>query len=476
MAFAIALILLVIGTVVFHVASPWWFTPIASNWGMMDDTVKLTFWVTGVVFVAVNLFMAYCVVRYRHRKGREQRAEYEPENRKLEWWLTIVTSVGVAAMLAPGLLVWAKFVTVPEGTAEIEALGQQWTWSYRLPGEDGVLGATDPALVTVSNQFGIDKGDDKGRDDILVANPELHLPIDQPVKMLLRSKDVLHNFTVAQFRVKMDLVPGMVTYMWLTPTRTGAFDVLCEELCGVGHFAMRGRVVVDSPDDYRAWLAQQPTFAQLEARPAPDAVAGQATFATCTACHGAKGEGNETLNAPKLAGQHPWYVAQQLRNFKHGIRGGAPGETIAAQMVPFASMLDDTAVANVAAHIATLPDDPPRATLQGDAERGSRTYVTCANCHGTEGQGVWSTKSPRLANQSDWYLIRQLNNFRTGVRGRHPQDFYGAQMARIARILDDEQTAADLVAYIGTLRGAPARLASASDASGAPRETGHAEH
>ena len=254
MAFAIALILLVIGTVVFHVASPWWFTPIASNWGMMDDTVKLTFWVTGVVFIAVNLFMAYCVVRYRHRKGREQRSEYEPENRKLEWWLTIVTSVGVAAMLAPGLLVWAKFVTVPEGTAEIEALGQQWTWSYRLPGEDGVLGATDPALVTVSNQFGIDKGDDKGRDDILVANPELHLPIDQPVKMLLRSKDVLHNFTVAQFRVKMDLVPGMVTYMWLTPTRTGAFDVLCEELCGVGHFAMRGRVVVDSPDDYRAWL------------------------------------------------------------------------------------------------------------------------------------------------------------------------------------------------------------------------------
>ena len=104
MAFAIALILLVIGTVVFHVASPWWFTPIASNWGMMDDTVVLTFWVTGVVFVAVNLFMAYCVVRYRHRKGREQRSEYEPENRKLEWWLTIVTSVGVAAMLAPGLL------------------------------------------------------------------------------------------------------------------------------------------------------------------------------------------------------------------------------------------------------------------------------------------------------------------------------------------------------------------------------------
>ena len=103
-------------------------------------------------------------------------------------------------------------------------------------------------------------------------------------------------------------------------------------------------------------------------------------------------------------------------------------------MVPFASMLDDAAVANVAAHIATLPDGPPRATLQGNAERGQGLYVTCANCHGNEGQGVWSTKAPRLANQSDWYLVRQLNNFRTGVRGRHPQDFYGAQMAALSRI------------------------------------------
>jgi cytochrome c oxidase subunit II len=473
MAFAIALILLVVGTIAFHVASPWWFTPIASNWGQMDDTVNLTFWVTGAVFVAVNLFMAYCVVRYRHRKGREMRAEYEPENKKLEWWLTILTSVGVAAMLAPGLLVWAKFVTVPDDAAEVEAVGQQWTWSYRLPGADGVLGSTDPSLVGVTNPFGLDPADDKGRDDVLVANPELHLPLNQPVKVLLRSKDVLHNFTVAEFRVKMDLVPGMVTYMWLTPTRTGAFDVLCEELCGVGHFAMRGRVVVDEPADYRAWLAQQPTYAQLLARPAPDATAGQATFATCIACHGANGEGNETLNAPKLAGQHGWYLAQQLRNFKHSIRGGAPGETIAAQMVPFASMLDDTAIENVVAHIATLPDDPPRPTLSGDASRGQGLYVTCANCHGAQAQGVWSTRAPRLANQSDWYLARQMKNFRMGVRGRHPQDFYGAQMAALGRVIDDDRESADLVAYIGTLPGVTERVASAPDAPVAPA---HEEH
>ena len=105
MILAWAVVLLVIGTVLFHFLSPWWFTPIASNWATMDDTVNLTFWVTGVVFVAVNLFMAYCIVRYRHRAGLK--AHYQPEDKKLEWWLTIVTSVGIAAMLAPGLLVWA---------------------------------------------------------------------------------------------------------------------------------------------------------------------------------------------------------------------------------------------------------------------------------------------------------------------------------------------------------------------------------
>src|SRR4030095_1814254 len=188
--------------------------------------------------------------------------------------LTILTSVGVAAMLAPGLFVWAKFVTVPDDAVEVEAVGQQWTWSYRLPGEDGVLGATDASFVTVTNPFGMDVSDDKGRDDVLVADPELHLAIHQPGKMLVRSRDVLHNFTVAQCRVKMDLVPGMVTYMWLTPSRRGTYDVLCEELCGVGHFAMRGRVVVDSEEEYEAWLAQQPTFAKLAARAAPGAGAG----------------------------------------------------------------------------------------------------------------------------------------------------------------------------------------------------------
>jgi len=288
MVFAWALILLVVATLAFHFAAlygvfgdPWWFTEIASNWKMMDQTVNVTFWVTGIVFIVVNLFMAWCVVRYRHRKGRTEKAAYEPENKKLEWWLTIITSVGIAAMLAPGLAVWAKFVTPPDDASLVEVVGQQWAWSYRFPGKDGEMGASDMKLVTLDNPLGIDPKDPKGADDVIVNNPELHLPVGKSVKFLLRAKDVNHQYAVPQFRVKMDMVPGLVTYTWFQPTRTGSYDLLCEELCGVAHFTMRGKVVVEDDAAFTTWLASYPTFAQSMKQVAGDAVAGQQGFAVC---------------------------------------------------------------------------------------------------------------------------------------------------------------------------------------------------
>jgi len=258
--FAFILVLVAVGSVVFHLMSPWWWTPIASNWGYIDDTIILTFWITGVVFVAIILFMAYCVLRFRYREDR--RADYEPENNKLEWWLTILTSVGVAGMLIPGLFVWNQFVTVPEEADTIEVMGQQWQWSYRLPGKDGVLGTSDVRNITDDNLFGLNPHDPNGQDDVLIDGEELHLPLDRPVRVLLRSIDVLHDFYVPEFRAKMDLVPGTVTYFWFTPTRTGSFEVLCAELCGVGHHEMRSTVVVDSGSAYQEWLQEQTTFAQ----------------------------------------------------------------------------------------------------------------------------------------------------------------------------------------------------------------------
>ncbi len=449
MPLAIIVILLVVGTVIFHFASPWWFTPIASNWEMMDNTVKLTFVVTGIVFVSVNLFMAYAIVRYRHRPGHK--AEYRPEDKKLEWWLTIVTTLGVAALLAPGLVVWGKFVTVPADASVVEVMGQQWNWSYRYPGKDGALGATDTKLMTPGNPFGIDPKDPKGQDDVLVQGQDLHLPLGKPVKVLLRSRDVTHQYAVPQFRVKMDMVPGMITYFWFTPTKVGTYNVLCEQLCGIAHFAMRGRVVVEEPAAYEAWLAQQTTFGGAMAQKAGDAQAGAASYAVCTACHGPGAQGNPTLNAPKLAGQSDWYLVRQLGNFKHGVRGGDPRDTFAQPMA--ATLADDAAVRNVVAYIASLPvGERAPATLSGDIARGKSIYATtCSACHGADGEGIWATNAPRLAGMSDWYMMRQLKNFKDGIRGAHPQDFSGAQMAMLSTTLNDDKAIGDVLAYLDTL-------------------------
>jgi cytochrome c oxidase subunit 2 len=260
MVVALVLVLIAVGSVAFHLLSPWWWTPIASNWSYIDATITITFWITGAVFVAVVLFMAYCVFRFRTTPGR--RADYEPENKRLEVWLTVATALGVAAMLGPGLFVWYRFVSVPADATEIEIVGQQWQWSYRLPGEDGKLGAVDTRLVSPDNILGLVPGDPAGQDDVIIQAENLHLPIGRPVKVLLRSIDVLHNFYVPEFRAKMDMIPGSVTYFWFTPTRTGTFDVLCAELCGSGHAMMRGGVVVQTVADYQAWLGGQHRFAQ----------------------------------------------------------------------------------------------------------------------------------------------------------------------------------------------------------------------
>ena len=450
MPFAVVLILLVVGSLLFHLLSPWTFTELASNWGMVDFTVDITLYVTGFVFVAVNLFMAYCVIKFRYKKGA--RATYEPENKKLESWLTGLTAVGVAAMLTPGLFVWAKFVDVPEEAHVVEAVGQQWHWTFRYPGDDGKLGEVDAERISAENPFGIDPEDPNGQDDLVVYSPEAHVPVDRPVKFLLRSKDVLHDFAVAQFRVKMDLVPGMNTFLWLTPTKPGRFEILCEELCGIGHHTMRGAVIVDEQDKFDAWLAQQPTFADHMNKPAGNAAVGAAQYTVCASCHGPQGEGIAAMNAPKLAGQPDWYLKRQIMSYKNGLRGTHQDDTYGRQMVGMvATLANEAAIDNVIAHIQTFPDEAPAGTIDGDLEHGQKLYAVCAYCHGGDGMGRQALNAPRIAGQSDWYLARQLHNFKDGVRGAHLQDYYGFQMGLMGQSLHDEQAVNDIIAYINTL-------------------------
>jgi cytochrome c oxidase subunit 2 len=450
-ALAVVIVLLVIGSLIFHFASPWYFTPLASNWNTIDFTVDVTFWVCGIVFVLVNLFTAYCVLRFRHRKGNT--AHYEPESKKLEIILTAITTVGVAAMLTPGLFVWGEFVTVPENAASFEAVGKQWHWSYRLPGADGQLGNSEIRFMSVDNPLGVDPEDPAGQDDIIIANPTMHLPVNQPVRVWLRSTDVLHDFAVPQFRVKMDLVPGLVTYQWFTPTVPGTYEILCEELCGTGHFAMRGKIVVDEAAAYQAWLAQQPTFAQTQARPAGDATAGATNYAVCSACHGPRGEGNQQTNGPKLAGLNDWYIRRQLQHYQTGVRGTTQGDLYGVTMAPMAqTVAAPAALENVLAYINTLPDTLAQPTITGDVGRGAKLFETCAVCHGDDGKGRWGTNAPRLAGMSDWYLERQLHYFKDRVRGAHAEDIYGDQMNLVSGVLMREESIRDVVAYINTLR------------------------
>ena len=267
MPVAIAIAALVLGSIAFHLLSPWWQTPIASNWGSIDSALAITLWICAIAFVSLNLFMAYALMRFHHKPGN--RAHYEPENASLEKRLTFWTAIGIAGMLAPGLAAWSKYVTVPKDAAIVEAVGQQWQWSFRLPGPDGVLGTAAVKHMTPDNPFGLNPLDPFGRDDLLVEGNELHLPVGKPVKMVLRSKDVLHDFYVPEFRAKMDLVPGIVTYFWMTPTVPGKYEILCAELCGVGHHEMRGTVIVGPRKQFAAWLSRQSSFGQMMAQASP---------------------------------------------------------------------------------------------------------------------------------------------------------------------------------------------------------------
>ena len=254
----------IIGSIVFHVWTPWWWTDIASNWSAMDDTIILSFWIGGGVFILVCLFMVYCIFRYQYKEGR--RSEYKPEDKKLEKGLTWLTTIGVVALLAPGLVVWNNYIRVPDNAIQVEVMAWQWGWKYRLPGQDGKLGASNNRIISDDNPYGLNIDDPNGKDDVFVESNELHLLKDRPVKILLRSIDVLHNFYVPQFRSKMDAVPGTITYYWFEPNKKGEYEVLCAEYCGVAHYAMRGKVVVEDEGSYNKWLSEQETFSSFTAK------------------------------------------------------------------------------------------------------------------------------------------------------------------------------------------------------------------
>jgi cytochrome c oxidase subunit 2 len=294
MAIVLALVAIVVGSVLFHLVTPWWITPLASNWQQMDDTLAITVATTAVFFVAINLFVAYTVWRFRHREAG-QRAAYRPDSKRLEHWLIVITTVGIVVLLAPGLVVYANYVRAPSDALLLEIVGQQWQWRFRLTGASSKLGASDARFVSATNPLGLDPADPAARDNIIVMSNEVHLPLGHPVKVVARSHDVVHDFFVPPFRARMNIVPGQQSTFWFTPTQAGRFEGLCAQLCGTGHPNMRGFVVVEDEAAFQAWLKQQPTFAATQAaaaavpgaEPGSPAATGRALAQSkgCVACH-----------------------------------------------------------------------------------------------------------------------------------------------------------------------------------------------
>jgi cytochrome c oxidase subunit 2 len=189
---------------------------------------------------------------------------------------------------------------------------------------------------------------------------------------------------------------------------------------------------------------------------AGDVAKGKTLYNICAACHGVNAEGTAALNAPANAGQDPWYMTRQLNNFRAGIRGAHPDDTFGAQMRPMAMVLaTDQDIEDVVAYITSLDMPEPPPTVDGDVELGKQAYETCIPCHGEYGQGAQALDAPRLSNQHDWYTVRQLENFRSGIRGSHQNDIYGAQMRIMSQMLESDERVRAVAAYIATLEYQP---------------------
>lgn len=180
---------------------------------------------------------------------------------------------------------------------------------------------------------------------------------------------------------------------------------------------------------------------------------GAKVYQTCLACHGADAGGSLAQNTPRLAGQHDWYLVRQLQNMKKGLRGYDPQSTYTTLMRGIALTLSDQDIEDVVAYIGTLEAKPSPPTVVGDLVAGKELFLKCKLCHGADGRGWLGTRTPNLKIQHDWYLLRQLENYRLDHRGSHPDDNYGGRMWAIARTMENEQALKDVVAYIKSLGG-----------------------
>jgi len=223
----------------------------------VDSLISVVHWLMLVLFVGWGAFFVF--VLFRFRKGANPRADYHGAKGKISKMLEIAIVVVEAVLLIFfAIPAWAKRVSnfPPEsGATVVRVVGEQFAWNIHYPGADGKFGRTDVSLMAADNPLGLDRSDPAAKDDVTTIN-QLTLPVDKPVLVHLSSKDVIHSFGLYEMRVKQDAVPGLDMPVWFIPNRIGDYEITCSQLCGLGHYRMRGFVNVKSQADYQAFLAE----------------------------------------------------------------------------------------------------------------------------------------------------------------------------------------------------------------------------
>jgi cytochrome c oxidase subunit 2 len=257
----------------------------------VDTMMYITIVITGIVFVLTQVLLFWFSYKYQESERRE--AFYYPHNNRLEIIWTVIPAIVLTVLVGFGLYYWFQITgEAPKNALVVEITGKQFNWEYRYPGKDGVFGKK--YYKNVNESIGNPLGqiwDDKANHDDIYTTGEMHVVVNRPVKLIIYAKDVIHDVGLAHFRLKMDAVPGIPTTMWFTPKFTTRqmrekygpdfnYEISCDQMCGVGHYSMRGTIIVESQAEYNVWLAQKKPQYLVAMQGAQTAPAADTTVST----------------------------------------------------------------------------------------------------------------------------------------------------------------------------------------------------
>jgi cytochrome c oxidase subunit II len=224
----------------------------------IDHMISLVHWLMLIMFIGWGLFFIY--VLFRFRKGGNPRADYVGAKGKVSKGIEVAIVVAeVVLLVGYAIPAWARRVKAFPSESEavvVRVIGEQFAWNIQYPGPDGKFGRTDINKVSADNPIGLDRSDPDAKDDITTIN-QLTLPVNRPILVHLSSKDVIHSFGLFEMRVKQDAVPGLDIPVWFVPNRIGDYEISCSQLCGLGHYRMRGFLNIKSAADFQTFLTDE---------------------------------------------------------------------------------------------------------------------------------------------------------------------------------------------------------------------------